>query len=60
MAGLRSSKKASVAEQGQVSQVREVENGIREAGRGQEGGGLHRSKFELIIQLQKQIDSFNL
>ena len=27
---------------------------------GQEGGGLHRSKFELIIQLQKQIDSFNL
>ena len=49
-----------MAEQGQVSQVREVENGIREAGRGQEGGGLHRSKFELIIQLQKQIDSFNL
>ena len=49
-----------MAEQGGVSEVREVENGSREPGRGQEGGGWHRSKFELIIQLGKQMDSLNL
>lgn len=49
-----------MAEQGRASEVREVESGIREAGRGREGGGSHSSKFELIIQLERQIDSFNL